>query len=114
MTGFLWSNDEEAFFGDGPKDTPKKAGKSTKPGPGQSLDAPYSVSELNESLKRIIDKSFVRFGLQRDKQSNSIQCRHIYLTLKDAGVPDRRRHLEIPLERIDVDLSEGMAVIVPR
>lgn len=113
MTGFLWSNDEEAFFGDGPKDTPKKAGKSTKPGPGQSLDAPYSVSELNESLKRIIDKSFGTIWIAGEISNlTRSNAGHIYLTLKDAGGQIAGVIWRSTLERIDVDLSEGMAVIV--
>lgn len=113
MTGFLWSNDEEAFFGDGPKDTPKKEAKSTKPGPGQSLDAPYSVSELNESLKRIIDKSFGTIWIAGEISNlTRSNAGHIYLTLKDPGGQIAGVIWRSTLDRIDVDLSEGMAVIV--
>ncbi len=113
MTGFLWSNDEEAFFGDEPKDALKKAAKNLKPGPGQSLEAPYSVSELNECLKRIIDKTFGTIWIAGEI-SNLTQSNagHIYLTLKDAGGQIAGVIWRSTLERIDVDLSEGMAVIV--
>jgi exodeoxyribonuclease VII large subunit len=113
MTGFLWSNDEEAFFGNEQKDAPKKASKNLKPGPGQSLEAPYSVSELNECLKRIIDKTFGTIWIAGEI-SNLTQSNagHIYLTLKDAGGQIAGVIWRSTLERIDVDLSEGMAVIV--
>ncbi|MCU0712778.1 MAG: exodeoxyribonuclease VII large subunit [Pirellula sp.] len=113
MTGFLWSNDEEAFFGDGQKDAPKKGAKKTEPGPGQSLDAPYSVTELNECLKRIIDKTFGTIWIAGEISNlTRSNAGHIYLTLKDAGGQIAGVIWRSTLERIDMDLSEGMAVIV--
>lgn len=113
MTGFLWSNDEEAFFGHEPNDALKKNSKDLKPNPGQSLESPYSVSQLNESLKRIIDKTFGTIWLAGEI-SNLTQSNagHIYLTLKDAGGQIAGVIWRSTLERIDVELSEGMAVIV--
>lgn len=113
MTGFLWSNDEEAFFGNEQNAAPKKTPKDLKPSPGQSLESPYSVSQLNESLKRIIDKTFGTIWLAGEI-SNLTQSNagHIYLTLKDAGGQIAGVIWRSTLERIDVELSEGMAVIV--
>jgi len=113
MTGFLWSNDEEAFFGDEQKSAPKKAPSTSKPGPGQSLDSPFTVSELNERLKRLIDRTFGTIWIAGEI-SNLTQSNagHVYLTLKDAGGQVAGVIWRSTLERIDVDLTEGMAVIV--
>ncbi len=113
MTGFLWSNDEEAFFGSEQNAAPKKNPKDMKPGPGQSLESPYSVSQLNESLKRIIDKTFGTIWLAGEISNlTRSNAGHIYLTLKDSGGQIAGVIWRSALERIDVELSEGMAVIV--
>ena len=113
MTGFLWGNEEEAFFGNEQNDAPKKTGKKPKPGPGQSLDAPISVSELNEALKRVIDKTFGTIWIAGEISNlTRSNAGHIYLTLKDAGGQIAGVVWRSTLERIDVELTEGLAVIV--
>lgn len=117
MTGFLWSNDEEAFFGNdqnaNTKKGAEKAGRKAKPAPGQSLEAPLTVSELNESLKRLIDQTFGTIWLSGEISNlTRSNAGHVYLTLKDAGGQIAGVIWRSTLERIDVDLAEGMAVIV--
>ncbi|HUP81436.1 MAG TPA: hypothetical protein VM260_22995, partial [Pirellula sp.] len=65
MTGFLWSDDADAFFGEQPransnirKPASKMPGKTpVKPRPGTSSDAPLSVAQLNAWVKNAIEQS---------------------------------------------------------
>ena len=89
MTGFLWSDDADAFFGNepekkpldlNPKRTPtppakppaaSKAKAPSKPAkepskPGSTSETPLSVGQLNAWIKRSIDESVSTFWLAID------------------------------------------------
>lgn len=108
MTGFLWSDDADAFFGDAGKGKPQKQTK-----PGTSQDAPLSVSQLNEWIKRALDQSIPTVWIAAEI-SNLTQSAagHVYLTLKDPSGQISAVLWRSTLERIGMDISEGMAVLV--
>ena len=108
MTGFLWSDDADAFFGDAGKGKPQKQAK-----PGTSQDAPLTVSQLNEWIKRTLDQSIPTVWIAAEI-SNLTQSAagHVYLTLKDPSGQISAVLWRSTLERIGMDISEGMAVLV--
>lgn len=117
MTGFLWSDDADAFFGDSPKKepidlTPKRASKA-KPRPGTSSDAPLNVTQLNAWIKQAIDAAVPTFWLSGEIGNlNQSASGHVYLTIKDATSQISAVLWRSTFERIGMDLREGMAVLV--
>ncbi|MEI7458772.1 MAG: exodeoxyribonuclease VII large subunit [Pirellula sp.] len=131
MTGFLWSDDADAFFDDKPKkdsleinakrsgESPTKPTPSTKPKPpskpkpGASSAAPLSVGQLNAWVKRAIDESVPMFWLAAEIGNlNQSASGHVYLTLKDATSQVSAVLWRSTFERLGMDLREGMAVLV--
>ena len=131
MTGFLWSDDADAFFDDKPKKdsveiNAKRSGESptkptpsakpklpTKPKPGASSAAPISVGQLNAWVKRAIDESVPMFWLAAEIGNlNQSASGHVYLTLKDATSQVSAVLWRSTFERLGMDLREGMAVLV--
>ena len=131
MTGFLWSDDADAFFDDKPKKdsveinakrsgepptkpkTPAKPKPPSKPKPGASSAAPLSVGQLNAWVKRAIDESVPMFWLAAEIGNlNQSASGHVYLTLKDATSQVSAVLWRSTLERLGMDLREGMAVLV--
>lgn len=108
MTGFLWSDDADAFFGDSMEGKPQKQSK-----PGTSQDAPLTVSQLNEWIKRALDQSIPTVWIAAEI-SNLTQSAagHVYLTLKDPSGQISAVVWRSTLERIGMDITEGMAVLV--
>ena len=125
MTGFLWSDDADAFFDDKPKkdsveinakrsgEPPTKPKPPSKPKPGASSAAPLSVGQLNAWVKRAIDESVPMFWLAAEIGNlNQSASGHVYLTLKDATSQVSAVLWRSTLERLGMDLREGMAVLV--
>ena len=125
MTGFLWSDDADAFFDDKPKkdsveinakrsgEPPAKPKPPSKPKPGASSAAPLSVGQLNAWVKRAIDESVPMFWLAAEIGNlNQSASGHVYLTLKDATSQVSAVLWRSTLERLGMDLREGMAVLV--
>jgi len=131
VTGFLWSDDADAFFDDKPKkdsleinakrsgESPTKPTPSTKPKPpskpkpGASSAAPLSVGQLNAWVKRAIDESVPMFWLAAEIGNlNQSASGHVYLTLKDATSQVSAVLWRSTFERLGMDLREGMAVLV--
>ena len=119
MTGFLWSDDADAFFDDRPKKesvdlNARHAGKPTsKPKPGTSSAAPLTVGQLNAWIKRAIDESVPMFWLSGEIGNlNQSASGHVYLTIKDATSQVAAVIWRSTFERIGMDLKEGMAVLV--
>ncbi len=125
MTGFLWSDDADSFFGEQPKaktppaTTPHKApGKSpTKPPakakPGASSDAPLSVGQLNAWIKNSIEQTVPTFWLVGEIGNlNQSASGHVYLTIKDSTSQVSAVLWRSTFERLGMDLREGMAVLV--
>ena len=121
MTGFLWSEDADAFFGEQPNadssqrnppaKTPRKT--PTKAQPGTSSDAPLSVAQLNAWVKNAIEKSVPTFWLVGEIGNlNQSASGHVYLTIKDATSQVSAVLWRSTYERIGMDLREGMAVLV--
>ncbi|MFN7447873.1 MAG: exodeoxyribonuclease VII large subunit, partial [Pirellula sp.] len=103
MTGFLWSDDADAFFGDAGQ------GKSQKPSkPGTSQDVPLTVSQLNEWIKRALDQSIPTVWIAAEI-SNLTQSAagHVYLTLKDPSGQISAVLWRSTLERTGMDIAEG-------
>lgn len=122
MTGFLWSDDAEAFFGEPPRDkttshNPNKRSSQASPKSshdiGSSSDSPLSVGQLNAWIKRLLDRSISTFWLSGEignlTQSSS---GHVYLTLKDSTSQISAVIWRSTFERIGLELREGMAVLV--
>ncbi len=131
MTGFLWSDDADAFFDDKPKKDsveinakrsgepptkptpPAKPKLPAKPTPGASSAAPLSVGQLNAWVKRAIDESVPMFWLAAEIGNlNQSASGHVYLTLKDATSQVSAVLWRSTFERLGMDLREGMAVLV--
>lgn len=131
MTGFLWSDDADAFFDEKPKQdsveldskrsskptaVPKPSAKPrhpVEPKPGASSAAPLSVGQLNAWVKRAIDESVPMFWLAAEIGNlNQSASGHVYLTLKDATSQVSAVLWRSTLERLGMDLREGMAVLV--
>ena len=125
MTGFLWSDDADAFFGEQPNANPiknnptskssaKPAGKlPAKPKPGTSSDAPLSVGQLNAWIKNAIEQSVPTFWLAGEIGNlNQSASGHVYLTIKDSTSQISAVVWRSTFERIGMDLREGMAVLV--
>jgi exodeoxyribonuclease VII large subunit len=132
MTGFLWSDDADAFFGESKKDPiplephpsgrplsnstpsgkpPARATAKTKP--GASSDVPLSVGQLNAWIKRAIDESVPTFWLAGEIGNlNQSASGHVYLTIKDSTAQVSAVLWRSTFERLGLDLREGMAVIV--
>lgn len=121
MTGFLWSEDADAFFGEQPNadssqrnppaKTPRKT--PTKAQPGTSSDAPLSVAQLNAWVKNAIEQSVPTFWLVGEIGNlNQSASGHVYLTIKDATSQVSAVLWRSTYERIGMDLREGMAVLV--
>ncbi|MFY8200138.1 MAG: exodeoxyribonuclease VII large subunit [Pirellula staleyi] len=125
MTGFLWSDDADAFFDEKPKQDsveldskrsgppPAQPKPDAKPKPGASSAAPLSVGQLNAWVKRAIDDSVPMFWLAAEIGNlNRSASGHVYLTLKDATSQVSAVLWRSTLERLGMDLREGMAVLV--
>ena len=97
MTGFLWSEDADAFFGERQNAHPSQSNKpskqpskptvktSAKPRPGTSSDAPLSVAQLNAWIKNAIEQTVPTFWLEGEIGNlNQSASGHVYLTIKDA------------------------------
>jgi exodeoxyribonuclease VII large subunit len=128
VTGFLWSDDADSFFGDKPKKesvdlTPKstksRSPNSSKPNPiqksnpGTSSDTPLTVGQLNTWIKQVIDQSVPTFWLSGEIGNlNQSASGHVYLTIKDSTSQISAVIWRSTFERIGMDLREGMAVLV--
>ena len=136
MTGFLWSDDADAFFGNepekkpldlNPKRTPtppakppaaSKAKAPSKPAkepskPGSTSETPLSVGQLNAWIKRSIDESVSTFWLAGEIGNlNPSASGHVYLTIKDSTSQISAVLWRSTFERLGIDLREGMAVLV--
>ncbi len=125
MTGFLWSDDADAFFGEQPKARPIQNDRSHKPPgappanasaktrPGTSSDAPLSVAQLNVWIKNAIEQTVPTFWLVGEIGNlNQSASGHVYLTIKDATSQVSAVLWRSTFERIGMDLREGMAVLV--
>ena len=134
MTGFLWSDDADAFFGDqanagqgkgnlpskptnttAASETPTKATEKApaKSRPGTRSDAPLSVAQLNAWIKNAIEQTLPTFWLAGEIGNlNQSASGHVYLTIKDASSQVSAVVWRSTLERIGMDLREGMAVLV--
>lgn len=116
MSGFLWNEDEEGFFGaDTPGDSTRSAKKSSraKSSPGASSDAPLSVTQLNDWVKKLLTQSIPAVWVSGEI-GNLVQSSagHVYFTLKDASGQLAAVLWRSTWEKIGIDLREGMAVIV--
>lgn len=123
MTGFLWSDDADAFFGEdsGAASKPAKGGSPARKSPrekttvqlGATSESPLNVSQLNAMVKRAIDASIQTFWLAGEigtlMQSSS---GHVYLTIKDNANQISAVIWRSTMERVGIDLREGMAVLV--
>ena len=131
MTGFLWSDDADAFFGETPKadgGKPRPQSKSTsseslapknlakglaKPKLGTSSDAPLTVAQLNQWIKNAIEQTVPTFWLAGEIGNlNQSASGHVYLTIKDSASQISAVIWRSTFERIGIDLREGMAVLV--
>ena len=125
MTGFLWSDDADAFFGEQPKPNPTQSSspsKSTakptaKPAakvrPGTTSDAPLSVGQLNAWIKNAIEQTVPTFWLAGEIGNlNQSASGHVYLTIKDSTSQISAVIWRSTFERIGMDLREGMAVLI--
>ena len=125
MTGFLWSEDADAFFGEKQNARPSQSNKpakqtskptvktSAKPRPGTSSDAPLSVAQLNAWIKNAIEQTVPTFWLEGEIGNlNQSASGHVYLTIKDATSQVSAVLWRSAYERIGMDLREGMAVLV--
>ncbi len=121
MTGFLWSDDADAFFGEQPNaDSSQRNPPAKTPGkrpanarPGTSSDAPLSVAQLNAWVKNAIEQSVHTFWLAGEIGNlNQSASGHVYLTIKDAASQVSAVLWRSTFERIGMDLREGMAVLV--
>ena len=125
MTGFLWSEDADAFFGEKQNARPNQSDKpakqtskptvktSAKPRPGTSSDAPLSVAQLNAWIKNAIEQTVPTFWLEGEIGNlNQSASGHVYLTIKDATSQVSAVLWRSAYERIGMDLREGMAVLV--
>ena len=121
MTGFLWSDDADAFFGEKPKANPSKSNPASKPSgktspkarPGTSSDTPLSVAQLNAWVKNAIEQTVPTFWLAGEIGNlNQSASGHVYLTIKDATSQVSAVVWRSTFERIGMDLREGMAVLV--
>ncbi|MEQ1830218.1 MAG: exodeoxyribonuclease VII large subunit [Pirellula sp.] len=117
MTGFLWSDDAEDFFGEDAKkrsaDLNPKSKSAAKPAPGASSDKPLTVGQLNSWIKRIIDQSIHSFWLSGEIGNlNQSASGHVYLTIKDSTSQISAVIWRSTFERIGMELREGMAILV--
>jgi exodeoxyribonuclease VII large subunit len=127
MTGFLWSDDADAFFGDDPAKKPidlnaqpnRAAGRGNKrqsassPSPGASSDSPISVSQLNQWIKRSIEQNISGFWLAGEVGNlNQSASGHVYMTIKDSTSQIAAVMWRSTFERVGIDLREGMAILV--
>lgn len=128
MTGFLWSDDADSFFGEQPKaktpstppaTTPHKAPAKSptkapaKAKPGASSDAPLSVGQLNAWIKNSIEQTVPTFWLVGEIGNlNQSASGHVYLTIKDSTSQVSAVLWRSTFERLGMDLREGMAVLV--
>ncbi len=131
MTGFLWSDDADAFFGeqlstnnsnknpqsqspDAKSPDAKSPGKNpAKVRPGASSDAPLSVAQLNAWIKNTIEQTVPTFWLAGEIGNlNQSASGHVYLTIKDSTSQVSAVLWRSTFERIGLDLREGMAVLV--
>ncbi len=117
MTGFLWSDDADSFFGDDGRSIPEKEASNKKSERsrailGASSDAPLSVTQLNAWLKRILDQSLDTFWLAGEIGNlTQSSAGHAYFTIKDATNQIGAVIWRSTLERIGIDLHEGMAIL---
>ena len=125
MTGFLWSDDADAFFGEQPKASSSQGNRPPKPTSmppakataqvraGTSSDAPLSVAQLNAWIKNAIEQTVPIFWLAGEIGNlNQSASGHVYLTIKDATSQVSAVLWRSTFERIGMDLREGMAVLV--
>jgi exodeoxyribonuclease VII large subunit len=109
MTGFLWSDDADSFFGE-PENKPSSSGKQT---PGAAATKPLSVSQLNQWIKRTLDKAINTFWVAGEIGTlTQSGAGHVYLTIKDADSQISAVVWRSTMERLGIQLREGMAVLV--
>lgn len=116
MSGFLWSEDEDGFFGDeeiGASSRSNQGSKKPKSAPGASSDAPLSVTQLNEWVKKLLTQSIPTVWVSGEI-GNLVQSSagHVYFTLKDASGQLAAVLWRSTWEKLGIDLREGMAVLV--
>ena len=131
MTGFLWSDDADAFFGEKPnahsnKSSPQSKAAGSEAGPsktppktavksklGISSDSPLTVAQLNHWVKNAIEQTVPTFWLAGEIGNlNQSASGHVYLTIKDSTSQISAVLWRSTFERIGMDLREGMAVLV--
>lgn len=116
MSGFLWNDDEEGFFGGDSSGDPTRSAKKSgrvKTAPGASSESPLSVTQLNEWVKKLLTQSIPTVWVSGEI-SNLVQSSsgHVYFTLKDASGQLAAVLWRSTWEKLGIDLREGMAVIV--
>lgn len=115
MTGFLWGEDADAFFEAGTSESFSEKGKkkTARTQVGTDQDSPLTVTQLNTWIKRTLEKNISTIWIEGEIGSlTRSNAGHIYLTLKDSESQIACVVWRSTLERIDVELSEGMAVLV--
>lgn len=116
MSGFLWNEDEQGFFGDenvGASSRSSKGSQKAKTSPGASSDSPLSVTQLNEWVKKLLTQSIPTVWVSGEV-GNLVQSSagHVYFTLKDSSGQLAAVLWRSTWEKMGIDLREGMAVIV--
>lgn len=116
MSGFLWSEDEEGFFGNDSSGDSTRSGKKSsraKSSPGASSESPLSVTQLNEWIKKLLTQSIPTVWVSGEI-GNLVQSSagHVYFTLKDASGQLAAVLWRSTWEKLGIDLREGMAVIL--
>ncbi|MBU6175871.1 MAG: exodeoxyribonuclease VII large subunit, partial [Planctomycetes bacterium] len=115
MTGFLWGEEADAFFEAGKSESFSAKGKKKTDSiqAGTNQDSPLTVTQLNTWIKRTLEKNIPTIWIEGEIGSlTRSNAGHIYLNLKDSESQIACVVWRSTLERIDVDLSEGMAVLV--
>lgn len=119
MTGFLWSDDADSFFGESiaPSSSSRDAKKPKKITPvvvpGASSDSAITVTKLNEWIKSLLTQGIPTVWVSGEI-GNLVQSSagHVYFTLKDATGQISAVLWRSTFERLGVDLREGMAVLL--
>ncbi len=118
MTGFLWNDDVEGFFGEGSSSEGRGSAtgrpKKTKPlQPGATSDAPLTVSQLNDWVKTLLTQGIPTVWVSGEI-GNLVQsgAGHVYFTLKDPTGQISSVLWRSTYQKLGVELREGMAVLV--
>ncbi|MFN6129143.1 MAG: exodeoxyribonuclease VII large subunit [Planctomycetota bacterium] len=105
MTGFLWSNDADAFFEGAPKRKPESA-------PGSEQGNPLTVTQINHWIKKTLDRGIPAFWLAGEVGSiMQSGAGHVYLTLKDDSNQISAVIWKSTWEKSRIELKEGTAVL---